>query len=214
MEKEEIMRISKTPEERKTEILDAAEHLFTTKGYSETTVNDILKIVGVAKGTFYYYFPSKEEVMHAIVERFIDVEVQRAEAIASNTSLKAPDKIFQIMMTPSSPEQRKDNMIEELHGVGNAEMHQKSIIETIKQLTPILTKIIEQGISENVFTTPYPQETVEVLLVSSGFIFDDGIFKWEPNEQMQKAKAFIYILETVLGAKEGSFQYLLERLGS
>src|SRR5690625_6774109 len=97
MEKEEIMRISKTPEERKTEILDAAEHLFTTKGYSETTVNDILKIVGVAKGTFYYYFPSKEEVMHAIVERFIDVEVQRAEAIASNTSLKAPDKIFQIM---------------------------------------------------------------------------------------------------------------------
>lgn len=207
------MRISKTPEERKTEILDAAEYLFTTKGYSVTTINDILKAVGVAKGTFYYYFPSKEEVMNAIVERFIDTEVKTAEVIAADTSLNAPDKIFRIMMTPSSQGQRKDKMIEELHDVGNAEMHQKSLIETIKQLTPILTKIIEQGISENVFTTPYPQETVEILLVSAEFIFDEGIFQWEPSEQIQKARAFIYILETALGAKQGTFQYLLEKLG-
>lgn len=57
------MRFSKKPDERKNEILDAAEMLFGTKGYSKTTNNDILNEVGIAKGTFYYYFQSKEEVM-------------------------------------------------------------------------------------------------------------------------------------------------------
>jgi AcrR family transcriptional regulator len=207
------MKAPKSPKERKTEILDAAEELFTTKGYSETTVNDILNKVGIAKGTFYYYFKSKEEVMNAITDRFIAIEVNAAEAIAANETIDAPEKIFQIIMTQNQNENRKEKMIEELHEVHNAEMHQKSLIGTIMQLTPVLTKVIEQGITEGVFKTPYPKETVEVLLVSSGFIFDEAIFQWDPIEQMQKAKAFVHILETVLGADKGGFQYLLAKLG-
>ena len=76
------MRISKKPEERKNEILDNAEKLFGTKGYSKTTINDILLAVGIAKGTFYYYFKSKEEVMDAIVMRFIDNGIENIKAIA------------------------------------------------------------------------------------------------------------------------------------
>ena len=62
------MRISKEYDERKNEILDTAERLFHTKGYEKTTINDILKEVNIAKGTFYYYFKSKEEVMDALIE--------------------------------------------------------------------------------------------------------------------------------------------------
>src|SRR5699024_4359198 len=123
------------------------------------------------KGTFYYYFKSKEDVMDAIVDRFITIEVEAAEAIASDDTLKAPDKIFRIIMGENHHGNKKEKMIEELHEVSNEKMHQKSLIETIMQLTPILTKVIEQGIVEGVFETPYPRETVEVLLVSSGFIF-------------------------------------------
>ncbi|MEI3611946.1 TetR/AcrR family transcriptional regulator [Pseudogracilibacillus sp. SO30301A] len=207
------MRISKSPEERKKEILDVAEELFTTKGYSQTTINDILRKVGIAKGTFYYYFKSKEEVMDAIVERFIEIGVKAAEKIAADPTLKAPEKIFQIIMVQNPDESGKDKMIEELHQVNNAEMHQKSLVETIVQLTPILTMVIEQGIHEGIFKTPYPKETVEVLLVSSSFLFDEGIFQWEPAELMQKAIAFTHILETTLGAEKGSFSYLLKKLG-
>jgi len=45
------MRIIKDPEERKIEILDTAERLFTTKGYKQTTILDILNEIGIAKGT-------------------------------------------------------------------------------------------------------------------------------------------------------------------
>ena len=46
------MRIIKEYEERRKEILETAERLFLTKGYTKTTVNDILKEVGIAKGRF------------------------------------------------------------------------------------------------------------------------------------------------------------------
>lgn len=207
------MRISKNPEERRNEILDAAETLFTTKGYSNTTINDILKLVGIAKGTFYHYFQSKGEVMDEVVMRFIAIGVEAAKEIDSDPNLKAHEKIFQIIMAQSPDGSRKEQMIDELHRVNNAEMHQKSLVETILQLTPILADVIEQGIAEGTFKTPFPKETVEFLLVSSQFLFDEGIFIWQPQELMQKAIAFTYILETTLGAEKGSFSYILKKLG-
>ena len=78
-----MARIVKEADERRNEILDAAETLFTEKGYSKTTIIDILNQVGIAKGTFYYYFKSKEEVMDAIIERFIEQDVQKARLIAT-----------------------------------------------------------------------------------------------------------------------------------
>lgn len=204
------MRVSKQPEERKNEILDAAEMLFTSKGYSKTTVNDILQIVGIAKGTFYYYFKSKEEVMDAIVMRFIDSGVEAARVIALDPNLKAPEKIFLIFMAPKPDAERKEQMVEQFHQVNNAEMHQKSLAETILRLTPVLTDIVEQGIEEGSFHTPYPKETVEFLLVSSQFLFDEGIFEWKPDELMKKATAFSYLLENTLGAEKGSFDYISE----
>ncbi|MDF1509142.1 TetR/AcrR family transcriptional regulator [Robertmurraya sp. DFI.2.37] len=206
------MRISKPHDERRNEILDAAEMLFTMKGYSKTTVNDILKEVGIAKGTFYHYFQSKEEVMDAVVQRFIDIGVNMAKSIAAKPDLKAPEKLFQILMAQRTDSGRKEGMIEELHEANNAEMHQKSLVETIQQLTPILTKVIEQGITEGYFSTPYPKETIEMLLVSSQFLFDEGIFGWQSDELLQKVVAFVYIVETTLGAEKGSFHYLLEMM--
>ena len=204
------MRVSKDPEERRKEILDVAEMLFTTKGYSKTTVNDIIQMVGIAKGTFYYYFKSKEEVMDAIVMRFIDIGVENAKAVASNPNLKASEKIFQILMSQNPDTNRKEQMIEQLHQSNNAEMHQKSLVETILNLTPILTQVVEQGIEEGSFKTPYPKEVVEVLLASSQFMFDTGIFQWQPQEITRKAEAFAYIAETALGAEKGSFGYITQ----
>ncbi|TKH46201.1 helix-turn-helix transcriptional regulator, partial [Bacillus cereus] len=72
------MRIVKEYEERRKEILETAERLFLTKGYTKTTVNDILKEIGIAKGTFYHYFKSKEEVMDEIIMRIIKEDVTKA----------------------------------------------------------------------------------------------------------------------------------------
>lgn len=203
------MRISKKPEERKNEILDNAEKLFSTKGYSKTTINDILLAVGIAKGTFYYYFKSKEEVMDAIVIRFIDNGIENIKAIAQNKDLNAKEKLFQIIMYKNPDIAEKEPILEQFHQVSNAEMHQKSLVQTILKLTPILTDVVEQGIQEGSFNTPYPKEVVEFLLVSSQFLFDEGIFSWTQEEILKKSEALVYITEASLGVKKGSFDYIM-----
>ncbi|HDR7276649.1 TetR/AcrR family transcriptional regulator [Bacillus cereus] len=207
------MRIIKEYEERRKEILETAERLFLTKGYTKTTVNDILKEIGIAKGTFYHYFKSKEEVMDEIIMRIIKKDVAKAKVIVSNPNIPVLEKLFRVLMeqSPKSGDV-KDKMIEQFHQPNNAEMHQKSLVQSIIHLSPVLTEILEQGIEEGIFSTSYPQETIELLLSSAQVIFDDGLFQWKPEEMMRRVKAYIKMMEVSVGAKEGSFNYMLEVL--
>ncbi|HDR7516404.1 TetR/AcrR family transcriptional regulator [Bacillus mobilis] len=207
------MRIVKEYEERRKEILETAERLFITKGYTKTTVNDILKEIGIAKGTFYHYFKSKEEVMDEIIMRIIKEDVAKAKVIVSNPNIPVLEKLFRVLMeqSPKSGDV-KDKMIEQFHQPNNAEMHQKSIVQSIIHLSPVLAEILEQGIDEGVFSTPYPQETIELLLSSAQVIFDEGLFEWKPEEMMRRVKAYIKMMEVSVGAKEGSFDYMVEVL--
>lgn len=203
------MRIVKDPEERKAEILDTAEMLFCTKGYSKTTINDILNEIGIAKGTFYYYFKSKEEVMDAITTRIIDNDINIAKKIALNPEIPVLEKFFQILMSQRpNVGSNKEKVIEQFHLPNNAEMHQKTIVKTILNFAPILADVVEEGVREGVFNTKYPKETIEFLIASSECIFDESIFNWSKEEMLQKTEAFVYIIETTLGAGKGSFDFV------
>jgi len=65
-------RVLKSPEDRRQEILDAAVKVFSDKGVSKATVADIAEAAGVAKGTVYLYFGSKEQLLGALRDRFVD----------------------------------------------------------------------------------------------------------------------------------------------
>ena len=206
------MRITKNADERRNEIVDVAEKLFKSKGYAHTTIEDIIQEIGIAKGTFYYHFASKADVMNAVVMRIVDRMVADAMRIVKDDQLTAPEKLSYIIMGEISQTSDNDDMIEELHQVDNAQFHQKSLVESITHLTPVFAQVIEQGIEEGYFYTSYPKETVEFLLVSSQFLFDEGIFDWSKEELQQKALAFTSIMENVLNAEEGSFTYILNQL--
>lgn len=207
------MRVVKEHEERRNEILNTAQTLFVTKGYMKTTINDILQAIGIAKGTFYHYFKSKEEVLDAIIERIIQADVAKAQDIARDSTMSAIEKLFAILLA-QAPQQgdQKEQLIEHFHQPDNAEMHQKSLVQAVNRLSPILTEVIQQGIEEKIFDTDYPRETVEFLLVSAQVVFDDGFFQWEPEEMLQRATAFVQLMERALGAKAGSFQQMLDIL--
>jgi AcrR family transcriptional regulator len=64
-------RSSITRDERRQTLVDAAQELFSHKGYHATTVDDITRAAGVAKGTFYLYFDEKREVYYEVVRAFM-----------------------------------------------------------------------------------------------------------------------------------------------
>jgi AcrR family transcriptional regulator len=74
-------RTRKAPEERRQELLAAGLAVFTRKGVAATTIEDITVEAGLAKGTFYLHFSSKEEVVAALRDRFVD------DALAHATEL-------------------------------------------------------------------------------------------------------------------------------
>lgn len=82
--------ISKDPEKRRSELIEAAERLFAAKGYEETTVSNIVKEINVAQGTFCYYFGSNDEVMEAMIEK--DLEALEHKVTGILESQESPEK--------------------------------------------------------------------------------------------------------------------------
>lgn len=80
--------------ERKQQLLDAAEELFTSKGYANTRIADICAAAGVAKGLFYWYFPTKEGLFAELV-RSMRLHLRRAQAAAMDPSADAVTRIRQ-----------------------------------------------------------------------------------------------------------------------
>jgi AcrR family transcriptional regulator len=204
------MRTVKEPEIRKSEIIDAAEKLFAAKGFESATINDILSVVAIAKGTFYYYFKSKEEVLDAIIQRRIDSCIETAKRIASDSTLSSEDKIILTLMAQQSQTQEEQDFLPVVHEPANALFHQKIITEYVLALAPILTEIINEGIAKKRFNVRYPRETIEILLTSALVLFDDAYFRWTKEEKSQRSAAFIYSMELLLGTKPGLLAKMTE----
>ena len=64
-----MIRIVKTHQERKNELLDIAQALFYKNGYENTSIANVIDAVNIAKGTFYHYFKSKSELLDQIIDR-------------------------------------------------------------------------------------------------------------------------------------------------
>ncbi len=205
------MRISKEHDVRRNEILDKAAGLFEANGYNKTTINDILREVNIAKGTFYYYFKSKEELMDAIIDRYMEIGLERAEVVKARKDLSPTEKLLQVILAlrMGGP---KNGVIEELHNPENALMHQKSISGIVLGLTPIMTDIVNEGIAAGDFTTPFPPQTIQIMLSASMTLTDQGIFSFTQEEQFLLIQAIVYSFETLLGAKKGSFEFGLRAL--
>jgi len=75
----------------------------------------------------------------------------------------------------------------------------------LTEVTPILAGIIEDGIREGLFNTPYPYETIEMLIAYTNTVFDDEIVKMTEDEKKRRIAAFIFNLERLLAAPKGTF---------
>ena len=195
-------RTAKPAPQRRAEILDTAQRLFITRGYQSTSVEDILTQIGIAKGTLYYHFSSKEEILRALIARIADGIAERAGAIAAGPEPAV--RKFLAIMSAARVDEPELALAEELHAPNNAEFHVLTIVETVRRLTPILTGVVEQGVAEGVFSTEHPRETIEILLTSAGMLLDAGIFTGEEAEIPRRAAGIARAAEALLGCEPGA----------
>ena len=198
---------SKEAEERKKEILDVAEELFTTKGYDNTSTTDILERVGIARGTIYYHFRSKEEILDALIDRIIQGIVHNVKS-ALSCQMTAPQKIISFVGATRVGSAIGKEITDHAHKPQNALMHQKILNSLLAELTPIAAGIIKDGIEEGIFSTDYPEEAAEMLLVYSSIVFDD-LNEMTEAEREKKVTGFVFNMERLLGVKSGELSQII-----
>lgn len=203
-------RIRKTNDQRFEEILDICEKLFYLKGYTGTTIAEIIKEAGIAKGTFYYYFKSKEDIMDAVIKRYVKSECDKIKDALSD-DLRAIDKLRVLFETTQSNEDKnhKSRMINIVHRL-DAELYVRSMAESINGIMPILVKIIEQGIQEGVFKIEHPLTTAQFILAGFQFLLNDGFYPTSEVEALKRFNEFIEICEDLLGSVRGSLSFFTE----
>lgn len=207
------MKTVKEGEVRRKEILVAARDLFVKKGYDKTSVNDILKIVDIAKGTFYYYFTSKDAVLEAIILDIVEEGARRAERILKDKDIPLVNRIMMAIMAQAPEFEGSDEIKEELHKVENAKLERLYLKEMLKRMTPILQEPVLDGIDQDIFHMEYPTECIESILLLGHMMFDCDTFEWKMEEYPKKIQAFLCNAERMMGTKEGELKSFLQMFG-
>lgn len=170
-----MKRIVKGPEERRAELIDTAERLFLTKGYDQTSINDIAKEVPLSKGAFYYYFESKEDVLVAMLEKNIAAMEEDFRQILSRSDMDEAAKLNSMINRFIRQMQSDHRILSFIHYEKSATLPQK-LMKTgpfgnvapktgpFGNVAPIMAQVITKGCEKGRFSVAYPLETSYLLL--------------------------------------------------
>ncbi|HOR86154.1 MAG TPA: TetR/AcrR family transcriptional regulator [Bacillota bacterium] len=204
-----MARISKDPDERRREIINAAEKLFNEKGFENTAVSDIVKSIGVAQGTFYYYFKSKDDVFCTIAEEFLDTFMESFVLIVDNEKLDVVEKVEMIFDKGIELIKNNEGVMFNLHTRDNMELHEKVERKFIEYATPLVIKIVKQGIEEKIFDIEYPEEVVTFLMMGSHFLGDLNIYLEGRDIYIERLQAVVFIAQRVLGIDKSVMERII-----
>ena len=215
-------RVLKEHDVRKNELLDAAQLLFVERGYDATPVSAIIEAVGVAKGTFYHYFRSKEDLLDAQVARITEIIFSQVSDAMAAGKQGALEKL-RIFFAASSKWKvaNRDALMAVMRPIYAEEtsMLRQKMMRRVSEIgVPILEAVIWQGVEEGSMKTPFPREVAEMLLFTSYALGNENFRLLEGMEDhpenwdliMRRVKAYEWTSERMLGLPEGALQILDE----
>ena len=194
----------KKGERRKQDLLNIAYRMFIQKGYENASVDDIIIEAGIAKGTYYYYFESKEATLEAVIEMMIEKAENIAKAALMNP-VPIPQKLASVVYA-FQPNKDEIVITDVLERKENIVMHDKIGKKIVEVAVPILSDIVREGIAQGIFACTNVEERVKMLLIMSQNMFDYGAYS---NKDIE---VYVDMLEKSLGAKEETMSFISEFL--
>lgn len=188
--------VKKLPEQWKREILEAAKELFLSKGYEETSITDIMELAGGAKGMFYRFFESKEEVMHALGDQMF-LANNPFEAVRGRSALNGLQKIREVLALD-----RSDGEKEQIYGQAVSILKDPRILAAAieanrRVLTPLWYELIQEGRQDGSICTDYARELSELLPLVNFWLMP-SVFLANTEEILHKCRFLAEVL-TAMG---------------
>ncbi|HWR43709.1 TetR/AcrR family transcriptional regulator [Sporomusa sp.] len=205
-----MARPPQDPQIRITEILNAAEPLFYSKGYHETAISDIAKKLGVAQGTIYYYFKSKEELLEALINRVLSDYISKIKMMIHSNKIPLCNKFQVVIQTLFQSLYHEDGLtFEFLYNDGTIHFLDKLSRQGDRLLAPLLLEIIEEGNREHFYHAAHPQAVVNIVLSILDSLIN-AIYERVPVEILRyQFKLAEKLIETALGAEQDTIQILI-----
>lgn len=186
-------------------ILDSMQKLMLKKDTRSISVSEIAREAGIGKGSIYYYFKSKEEIVDAVIERSYSDAIRQAQELVQAPGLDALTKMEIIFRTcrDSSIELSRQEAGSYMELQQSALLHQQYIYIMIRNLRPILADIIRQGNQEGTISCSSPDEVAEIVLIILTIKFDTYLSNSDLTQTQKTLDVFTYMLETSFQIEKG-----------
>lgn len=194
-----------------TKILDALQMLLEAKDIQNISVSEIARAADMGKGSLYYYFPSKEAILEALVERDYEKPLETAKNLASRSDISPLVRmamIFQACRNSSIQFRTRRNTPSSSSAPEQAFIHQKYLTYLTTELKPVLTDIIQQGIKAGEIYFDHPAALAEIVLIVLAVKLDNTLTPSAPEEIEDTIQGLITLLEKGTGNPAGSLNFL------
>ena len=205
---------------RKAAIIDTAENLFYSKGYENTSIQDVLDALKLSKGGFYHHFESKLSLLVAICEK-------RTSSYAENCRSEIKDKAYtgieKLNCVLSYSSYLKDAtfefisiMLEVAYRQQQVMLREHMSMAGVELMHSLALEAINEGMAQNLFYSKFNEELTDIVLNLAHMLTDEvsEIAVVTEDEYTrtdcinQKIAAYTYACETLLNAPHGSLKLL------
>lgn len=210
-------RVSKRPDVRRDEMMDAALRLCVDVGYEAMSIEQVTTAVGVAKGTFYYHFSSKTDLLIATVNRWADDLFAALDAAVPHLSGTGVERFRAMMQLATAWKlERIDTALASvplLYKPENLELRHRLFEAWRDTMRHLFLPMITQGHADGTFAVDDPAATTDLVLSlwvhGSTSMFDRALAAPTEDEFVdiltRGVPALMTATERVLGAAPGSF---------
>ena len=192
-------------------ILDAFQKLLESQNIQKISVSDIAQAAGIAKGSIYYYFPSKDAIVEALVERSYAASIETAKQLAKQENIPPFTRmalIFQACRNSSSEFLKQNKATTNSSVQEQTLLHHKYLRYIIMELKPVLTEIIRQGIEGGEISFEHPDSLAEIVLLVLTVKIDNTLIPSTKEEIEQIILDLIVLLEKGTDNPKGSLNFL------
>ena len=185
--------VKKTPDEWRKEILNATQKLFASKGYEETSISDIMDMVGGAKGMFYRFFQNKEDVMRALGNQMF-FDNNPFESVRKRNDLNGLQKIKSLLVLNQSDAERNQLNMQAIPILKDPHILAAAVEENRRVLTPLWLELLEEGKNDGSIKTEYTKELSELLPLINFWLMP-AVFPATEEELHHKYRCIMDVLD-------------------
>lgn len=192
-------------------ILSALQSLLENKNIETISIREIAQTAGIGKGSIYYYFPSKDAILEALIERSYKGSLSTAKSLAKQTDIPCHKRlamIFEACRTASSSYMVLRKASSQSSVQEKAYIHHKFMRYLISELMPVLTEILNQGIENKELSFGNPEVLAETILIILTVKLDNSLSPSNTEDINLFMRSFVLLLEKSTEAKESSLDFL------